>query len=81
MMSAQVYGGSLSLVIGAYCWSQSQVSYCRVQDTVVSGLWMELNNIHISGSQAGTYTNGDGTYTNGGALLSRNHTFRLLQRL
>jgi hypothetical protein len=76
-MAAQVYGGSLSLVIGAYLWSQAgQVfsSSSQVGDTVVSGLWTELNNIHISGSQAGTYTNG-------GALLSRNHTFRLLQRL
>ena len=59
---AQVYGGSLSLVIGAYLWSQSQQYYssCSAGVTVVSGLWTELNNIRISGSQAGTYTIGVG---------------------
>lgn len=57
---AQVYGGSLSLVIGAYLWSQSQQysSSCSAGGTVVSGLWTELNNIRISGSRAGTYTIG-----------------------
>ena len=75
-MAAQVYGGSLSLVIGAYLWSQSQQSYssCSAGATVVSGLWTELNNIRISGSQAGTYAIR-------GAFLPRNHTFRMHERL
>ena len=69
MMAAQVYGGSLSLVFGAYLWSYSpSYSKCVVGDTVVSGLRTELNNIRISGSQAGTYTIG-------GALQAPNHTF------
>ena len=57
---AQVYGGSLSLVIGAYLWSQSQQfsSSYSAGVTVVSGLWTELNNIRISGSQAGTFAIG-----------------------
>ena len=59
MMAAQVYGGSLSLVIGAYLWSQSEKdSYCIAGGTVVSGLQTELNNIRISGSRAGTYAIG-----------------------
>ena len=59
-MAAQVYGGSLSLVIGAYLWSQSPQfsSSCSAGGTVVSGLWTELNNIRISGSQARAYTIG-----------------------
>ena len=61
-MAAQVYGGSLSLVVGSYVLSLSQEylspSTCFAGGTVVSGLWMELNNICISGSQAGTYTIG-----------------------
>ena len=63
IMTAQVYGGSLSLVIGAYLWSQNQhlSSSCSAGGTVVSGLWTELNNIRISGSQAGTYMIGGGT--------------------
>jgi hypothetical protein len=75
-MTAQVYGGSLSLVIGAYLWSQSQEGFstCSAGGTVVSGLWTELNNIRISGSQAGTYTIG-------GASVHHNHTFRMLERL
>jgi hypothetical protein len=75
-LAAQVYGGSLSLVIGAYLWSQSQqdVSNCYAGVTVVSGLWTELNNIRISGSQAGTYTIG-------GVFLPHNHTFRMHERL
>jgi hypothetical protein len=77
--TAQVYGGSLSLVVGAYLWSYSQQqgaypSRCSAGVAVVSGLLMELNNIRISGSQAGTYAIG-------GALQSRNHTFCLLERL
>ncbi len=63
-MTAQVYGGSLSLVVGAYLWSENQqilpASTCSAGVTVVSGLWMELNNIRISGSQAWTYTIGGG---------------------
>ena len=76
-MTAQVYGGSLSLVIGAYLWSQSRqyFSDCYAGVTVVSGLWTELNNIRISGSQAGTYTIG------GGAFQPHNHTFRMHSRV
>ena len=60
-MAAQVYGGSLSLVIGAYLRSQSEKdSYCIAGGTVVSGLQTEVNNNRISGSQAGTYTIGGG---------------------
>ena len=75
-VTAQVYGGSLSLIIGAYLWSSSQQfnSACSAGVTVVSGLWTELNNIRISGSQAGTYTIG-------GASVHHNHTFRMLERL
>jgi hypothetical protein len=70
-MAAQVYGGSLSLVISAYLWSQSEKdSYCIVGGTVVSGLQTELNNNRIAGSQAGTYTIR-------GAMLPHNHTFRM----
>ena len=76
-MTAQVYGGSLSLVVGAYVWSQSQQDYstCSAGATVVSELWTELNNIRISGSQAGTYTIG------GGASVTHNHTFHMHERL
>ena len=76
-MTAQVYGGSLSLVIGAYLWSQSQQdsSDCSAGVAVVFGLWTELNNIRISGSQAGTYTIG------GGASVTHNHTFHMHERL
>ncbi len=76
-MTAQVYGGSLSLVIGASLWSFSQAyfSNCSAGATVVSGVWTELNNIRISGSQAGTYTIG------GGAFLPHNHTFCMHDRL
>jgi hypothetical protein len=63
-MVAQVYGGSLSLVIGAFVWSGTLSSYsisiCFAGVTEVSGLWTELNNIRISGSLAGTYTIGGG---------------------
>jgi len=70
-MAAQVYGGSLSLVIGAYLRSQSEKeSNCNAGGTVVSGLRTELNNNRISGSQAGTYTIR-------GAMLPQNHTFRM----
>ncbi len=76
-LEAQVYGGSMSLVVGAYLWSQSQqaVSFCYAGVTVVSGLWTELNNIRISGSRAGTYAIG------GGASVPHNHTFRMHERL
>ncbi len=61
-LAAQVYGGSLSLVVGAYLWSFNQqilsASTCSAGVTVVSGLWTELNNIRISGSHAGAYTIG-----------------------
>ena len=77
-IAAQVYGGSLSVVVGAYLWSQSpqfvSSSTCSAGVTVVTGLLIELNNNRISGSQAGTYTIE-------GALLSRNHTFRMRERL
>ncbi len=69
-MVTQVYGGSLSLVFGAYLWSYSptSVSTCSAGVTVVSGLSTQLNDIRISGSQAATYTIG-------GALQAPNHTF------
>ena len=77
-MAAQVYGGSLSLVVGAYLSSFitniMSTSTCSAGITVVSGLWMELNNIRISGSEAGTYN----IY---GALQPHNHTFRMRGRL
>ena len=75
-MTAQVYGGSLSLVVGAYLWSKSQQdsSDCSAGATVVSGLWTELNNIRISGSQAGTYSIG-------GTFQPHNHTFRMHEHL
>jgi hypothetical protein len=67
----------MSLVIGAYLWSQSRQysSSCIAGVTVVSGLWTELNNIRISGSQAGTYTVG------GGASVPHNYTFRMHELL
>ena len=75
-MTAQVYGGSLSLFIGAYLRSRSRQfgSGFSAGVTVVSGLWTELNNMRISGSQAGTYTIG-------GALPPQNHTFLMRGRL
>jgi hypothetical protein len=71
-MVAQVYGGSLSLVFGAYLWSYtlpsaSSASICSAGVTVVSALSTELNKIRISGSRAATYTIG-------GALQTPNHT-------
>ncbi len=76
LTAAQVYGGSLSLVVGAYLWSSSlqRFSTCSAGDAVVSGLLTELNNIRISRSRAGTYTFG-------GALQPHNHTFRMRERL
>ena len=71
---AQVYGGSLSLVFGAYLWSYSSgtinlsPSTCSAGVTAVSALSTELYKIRISGSQAATYTIG-------GALQAPNHTF------
>jgi hypothetical protein len=72
-MVAQVYGGSLSLVFGAYLWSYSltsasSASTCSAGVTVVSALSMELNKIRISGSRAATYTIGC-------ALQAPNRTF------
>jgi hypothetical protein len=71
-MAAQVYGGSLSLVVGAYLWSSSsqEMSVCSAGVTVVSRLLTELNNNRFSGSRAGTYN----IY---GALQPHNHTFRM----
>ncbi len=76
-MAAQVYGGSLSLVVGAHLWSYTintflEYSECSAGDTVVSGLWTELNNIRISGSRALTGINI-------GTLQAQNHTFRMLE--
>ena len=74
-MAAQVYGGSLSLVVGAYLWSNTDniryYSTCSAGDTVVSGLRTELNNNRISGSKAETYR--------GGALQALIQTFRMLE--
>ena len=73
-MAAQVYGGSLSLVFGAYLWSSSMedsTSYVA-GGTLVYGLSIQLNDIRISGSKAATYTIG-------GALQAPNHTFRMLE--
>ena len=65
-MAAQVYGGSMSFVVGAYLWSSSDQYYatCSAGDTVVSGLSMVFDNNRISGSQAVTSTIG-------GALLAQ----------
>ena len=76
MIATQVYGGSLSLVIGAYLsvYSGQDTFSSFVGGTVVSGLRTELNNIRISGSRAGTHTIE-------GVLQLPNHTFRLRKRL
>jgi hypothetical protein len=75
-MTAQVYGGSLSLVIGAYLWSRTvnnfEYATCSAGDTVVSGLWTELNNIRISDSRAFSSINIS-------TLQAQNHTFRMLE--
>jgi len=58
-MAAQVYGGSMSFVVGAFLRSFSSLkleSFCSAGDTVASGLSMVFNNIRISGSQAVTST-------------------------
>jgi hypothetical protein len=59
-MAAQVYGGSMAFVVGAYLWSYNvqYLSFVYPGDTVVSGLSMVLSNIRISGSQAVTSTQG-----------------------
>jgi hypothetical protein len=57
-MAAQVYGGSMSFVVGAYLWSKAVNPYSHAGDTVVSGLSMVFNINHISGSQAVTSTIG-----------------------
>ena len=71
-MAAQVYGGSVSFVVGAYVWSYSIRDYssCFAGDTVVSGLSMVFDNNRISGSQAVTSTTG-------GALLALNPAFQM----
>ncbi len=70
LTTAQVYGGSVSLVFGAYLWSWSnQVSICNAGVTVVSGLSAVFNSNRISGSEAVTLTTG-------GALQAPNHTFQ-----
>ena len=58
-IAVQVYGGSISFVVGAYIWSSSSAdSVCTAKDTVVSGLSMVFNNNRISGSQAVTSIEG-----------------------
>jgi hypothetical protein len=71
-MVAQVYGGSISFVVGAYLWSLSEqfIAACYEGGTVVSGLSMVFDNNHISGSQAVTSTIG-------GALQAQNPTFEM----
>jgi len=69
-MVAQVYGGSMSFVVGANLWSNGPRfdSSCSAGDTVVSGLSMVFDNNRISGSQAVTMTIG-------GVLQAPNPTF------
>jgi hypothetical protein len=71
-MVAQVYGGSISFVVGAYLVSLSDqfLASCDAGDTVVFGLSMVFDNNHISGSQAVTSTFG-------GALQAKNPTFEM----
>jgi len=71
-MAAQVYGGSMSFVVGAYVWGYSGQFYssCSAGDTVVSGLSTVFENNRIYGSQAVTSTIG-------GALLALNPTFQM----
>ncbi len=59
-MAVQVYGGSMSFVVGAYVWSCSPQyrSFYSAGDTAVSGLSMVFDNNRISGSQAVTSTEG-----------------------
>ena len=84
-MAAQVYGGSISFVVGAYLRSRSSQDFCYSAGiTVVLGLSVVFNNNRISGSQAGTYAIGGGVlqYRNGGVVsVPHNHTFRMLERL
>ncbi len=55
MIAVQVYGGSISFVVGAYMWSSSAaMSSCTAGDTVISGLSMVFNDNRISDSQAVT---------------------------
>jgi len=74
-MMAQVYGGSMSFVVGAYLWSDSTQFYssCSAGDTVVSGLSMVFNNNRIYGSEAVTSTIR-------GALLVTNPAFQMHMR-
>jgi hypothetical protein len=52
-IAVQVYGGSISFVVGAYTMSASSaMSVCTTGDTVISGLSMALNGNRISDSQA-----------------------------
>jgi hypothetical protein len=61
-MAAQVYGGSLSFVVGALMSSRSaDYSVCSAGGTVVSDLSIVFNKNSISGSQAATLTTG-GTF-------------------
>jgi hypothetical protein len=71
-MAAQVYGGSISFVVGAYLWSLSAqlVSSCSAGDTLVSGLSIVFNNNRISGSKAVTSTTES-------ALQAPNPTFQM----
>jgi len=77
MMVAQVYGGSISFVVGAYLSSGSGApSYCQAGGTVVSGLSMVFNNIAISGSKAATLSIvGVSQSPNHSYLNARNCTF------
>jgi len=71
-LAAQVYGGSMSFVVGAYLLSYSDQYYATSSagDTMVSGLSMVFDNNRISGSQAVTSTIR-------GALLALNPTFQM----
>ncbi len=55
----QVYGGGMSLVIGAYIWTSSSFygfSTSSAGATIVSGLSALLSNCRIDGSSASTST-------------------------
>jgi hypothetical protein len=78
-MVAQVYGGSMSFVVGAYLWSLSEqfIAAYYEEGTVVSGLSMVFDNNHISGSQAVTSTKNLFFSTIEGALQAQNPTFEM----
>lgn len=71
MMAAQVYGGSMSFVVGAYLWStNSGFVNSRAGGTVVIGLSMVFNNSSISDSLVATLTFG-------GAFQAPNHPIHM----